>query len=94
MTSKQIAIPTYHLPEYSLSDTVSSLQYILSNNIDVGVSPLIKGKVYREFSHEELLADMRRFAKEVTSSKEKAEAFMRKLGVLSEEGELKRLIHD
>ncbi len=94
MTSKQLAISNYHLPEYSLSTTANSLQYTLANSIEVVISPLIKGKVYREFSHEELLADMRRFTKEVTSSKEKAEAFMRKLGVLSEEGELKRLIHD
>ena len=94
MTSKQIAISTYHLPEYSWGNTTKSLQYTLANTIEVEISPLMKGKVYREFSHEELLADMRRFTNEVTSSREKAEAFMRKLGVLSEEGELKRLIHE
>ncbi len=52
-------------------------------------------KMYVEFArHEDLLADMDRWFNENTRGREKARAFLRELGVLSEDGKPIRLIKD
>ncbi|AEM47359.1 hypothetical protein Acife_1202 [Acidithiobacillus ferrivorans SS3] len=48
----------------------------------------------KELTHEELLADMRAFRDEVAQSPEKARAFLKSIGVMRDNGEIRHLIHD
>ncbi|MHB1880666.1 MAG: hypothetical protein ACYCPA_00420 [Acidithiobacillus sp.] len=48
----------------------------------------------RDFTQEELLADMRAFRDEVAQSPEKARAFLKSIGVMRDNGEIRHLIHD
>ncbi|MDY0072960.1 MAG: hypothetical protein RBR77_09960 [Thauera sp.] len=52
------------------------------------VSPL------RMLTGQALLDDMEAFRKEVTATPEAAREALRRIGVLAEDGKLKRLIHD
>lgn len=48
----------------------------------------------RDFTQEELLADMLAFRDEVAQSPEKARAFLKSIGVMRDNGEIRHLIHD
>lgn len=46
------------------------------------------GRTFRELTQAELIADMRRFAKETCKSKESAIAFLQEAGIADEHGNL------
>lgn len=66
----------------------------MQKDLDSNIAEIHWPRAYIRLSHEELLEDMRSFGEELASSPEKAQAFLRQIGIIDKNGDVKHLIPD